>query len=146
MNDITIDKLKYEELEQYKNLIDNCFDSSASIETYKEMYSTDKNYEIIVAKTDNKIVGSVTIFKIDLFTFSFHPMLELFNVCVDSKYRENKIGTLMIDYVVKFAKENKYKSITLTCLEDLPAIHNFYEKVGFKRANSRKYAMDLKDC
>lgn len=143
MSDIIIDKLKYEEIQQYKNLIDNCFDSSVDIETYREMYSTDKNYEIITAKIDNKMVGSITMVKIDLFTFSFQPMLELFNVCVDSEYREKKIGTMMMDYVVKFAKENNYKSIVLTCLDDLPIIHKFYEKVGFKKVNSRKYAMYL---
>ena len=143
MKDVIIQRLKYEELEQYKNLIDNCFGGSVEIERYREMYSTNKNYEIIVAKIDNKIVGSVTILKIDLFTFSFHPMLELFNVCVDSKYREKKLGTFMIDYIIEFAKENKYKSLILTCLDDLPTLHKFYEKVGFTKANSRKYAMYL---
>ncbi len=143
MNEITIENLKYEELEKYKKLIDNCFGNSMEIENYREMYSTSKNYEIIVAKINNELVGSITILKIDLFTFNFQPMLELFNVCVDLKYREKKIGTLMMEYVINFAKENKYKSMVLTCLDDLPSIHKFYEKVGFAKANSRKYAMYL---
>lgn len=146
MNDVVIEKLKYEELDQYKELIDDCFGNSLEIENYRQMYDTNKNYEIITAKIDNKIVGSITILKIDLFTFSFQPMLELFNVCVNSKCRKNKIGTIMMDYVIRFAKENKYNSITLTCLDDLPIIHKFYEEVGFTKANSRKYVMSLNNA
>ena len=141
MQNIIIENLKYEELEEYKALIDDCFESSTDIENYRNMYSKEKNYEIIVAKFDGEIVGSITILKIDLFTFSFQPMLELFNVCVSSKHREKKIGTLLIDFLVDYAKKNGYKCINLTCLDNLPNIHKFYEKVGFEKANSRKYAM-----
>lgn len=145
MDNIVIEKLEYEELEEYKELIEDSFGHSQDIEIYKQMYSTNRNYEIIVGKIGDKIVGSVTILKIDLFTFSFQPMIELFNVCVKSKYRESKIGTLMLNYVISFAKKNNYKSITLTCLDDLPIVHKFYENVGFKKANSRKYVMDLEN-
>lgn len=143
INKITIENLKHEELEQYKSLIDDCFGGSQEIEYYREAYSLDKNYDIIVAKMDDKIVGSITMMKIDLFTFGFQPMIELFNVCVNSEYRRYKIGTLMIDYVIKFARDNNYKSIVLTCKDDLPDIHNFYEKVGFAKTNSRKYTMNI---
>lgn len=138
---IVFDKLKYEELKQYKELIDECFDGSSEIEKYREMYSDNNNYEILIAKVNDEMVGSITLLKIDLFTFSFQPMLELFNVCVKPSYRKNKIGTYMMDYVIKYAKDNEYNSIVLTCLEDNEPIHKFYESVGFIKANSRKYAM-----
>ena len=138
-----IEKLKYSELKEYKRLIDKSFENSSGISKYKKMYNQDKNYEILVAKKDNKIIGSLTILKIDLFTFDFQPMLELFNVCVDSSYRENKVGTKLIKYVVDFAKKERYNSIALTCLENLPYIHSFYENVGFKKADSRKYMMEI---
>jgi len=141
--DIKIENLKYDDLEQYKALIDNCFGGSQDIEIYRNSYKLDRNYEIIVAKLDGKIIGSITMQKIDLFTFSFQPVIELFNISVNSDYREHKVGSIMMDYVKKYAKEHGYKQIILTCLDDQPVIHKFYEKVGFTKANSRKYSMPV---
>ena len=77
-----IERLKKEDLKLYKDLIDEAFDGSNSIDSYEKYDENSRVYQIIVAKEDNKIVGSITFYKIDLFTFSFQPCLEIFNVCV----------------------------------------------------------------
>ena len=143
MKDIKVEQLRYEDLDNYKILIDDCFGSSRDLEYYKKSYDTNKTYEIIVAKFDDRIIASVTMVKIDLFTFSFQPVIELFNVAVHSNFRGKKIGILLIGYVEKYARDNGYKQVILTCLEDVPYIHKFYEKVGFTKANSRKYTMNI---
>lgn len=143
MRDINIEKLKYKDLEDYKALIDECFGGSQELEYYEKCYNENKNYEIIVAKLGDIIIGSATMVKIDLFTFSFQPVIELFNVVVSSNNRQNKVGTLLIDYVKKYAMKNGYNQVILTCLEDVEYIHKFYERVGFTKANSRKYVMDI---
>jgi len=80
--DIVIEILKYEDLDKYKQLIDNCFGSSQDLKTYKNSYTLDKNYEIIVAKLEGKIIGSITMQKIDLFTFEFQlfPTFLLYHI------------------------------------------------------------------
>lgn len=140
---MNIEKLKYEELEEYKNLIDNCFGGSNDIGYYKTNYKENNNYEIIVAKIDNKIVGSITFVRLDLFTFSFQPMLEIFNVAVLTEYRGQKIAKTIFQYILDFAKENKYKSIVLTCLNDAYDAHRLYESVGFSKTSSVKYKLDI---
>jgi len=141
---IIIEKLKKEDIMQYKYLIDECFESSNSLEYYISSYSNESNYEIIVAKYNDKIIGSITFYKIDLFTFSFHPALELFNVAVLKEYREKGIAKKIFDYIIKYAKENNYKSIYLTCLDTATNAHKLYESIGFKKVSSIKYNLEIK--
>lgn len=137
-----IEKLKREDLKLYKNLIDECFDGSNDIDIYNE-YDENANYEIIVAKKDGLIVGSITMYKIDLFTFSFQPVIEIFNVAVLEQYRGQKIAKKIFEYVFNYAKENGYKSINLTCLDTAYDAHHLYESVGFSRTSSIKYNIKL---
>ena len=137
-----IEKLKREDLKLYKNLIDECFDGSNDIDIYNE-YDENANYEIIVAKKDGLIVGSITMYKIDLFTFSFQPVIEIFNVAVLEQYRGQKIAKKIFEYVFNYAKENGYKSINLTCLDTAYDAHHLYESVGFVRTSSIKYNIKL---
>lgn len=138
-----IEILKKSDIESYKALIDECFDGSNSISEY-EKYDTEANYKIIVAKNGNKVVGSVTFYKLDLFTFSFQPALEVFNVAVLKEYRGQKIAKKLFEYVIDYAKKNGYKSINLTCLDTAIPAHKLYESIGFVKASSIKYNFYLK--
>ena len=101
-------------------------------------------YKIIVAKDADKIVGSITFYKLDLFTFSFQPTLEIFNVAVLKEYRGQKIAKKLFEYVINFAKKNGYKSINLTCLDTAIPAHKLYESIGFTKASSVKYNLYFK--
>jgi len=138
-----IEILKKVNIESYKNLIDECFDGSNSISEY-EKYNPEANYKIVVAKDGEKIVGSITFYKLYLFTFSFQPVLEIFNVAVLKDYRGQKIAKKLFDFVFDYAKENGYKSINLTCLDTAIPAHKLYESIGFIRTSSVKYSLYLK--
>lgn len=127
----------------YKDLIDECFGGSNSLDYYKKN-SLKTNYQIIVAKNENRIIGSITFYKIDLFTFSFQPALEIFNVAVLKKYRRKKVSQKLFDYIIDYAKRNGYKSIYLTCLETAILARKLYEKLGFIKTKSLKYNLDLR--
>ncbi len=75
MNEI-IELLKPEDISSYKTLIDECFGSRNSIEKYQQ-YQANNSYKIYVIKDNNIIVGSVTQYAIELFTFGFQPYLML---------------------------------------------------------------------
>ncbi len=138
-----IEKLKRKDLEQYKSLIDEAFDGSNSIEEYEKYDETNDAYEIIVLKEKDEIIGSITMYKLKLFTFSFQPTIELFNVAIKKAYRRQNLGKIMMQYVIDYAHENGFKAIHFTCLEDEKEVHMFYESLGFKKAESRKYNMYL---
>lgn len=138
-----IERLKKEDLKLYKDLIDEAFDGSNSIDSYEKYDENSRVYQIIVAKDNNKIVGSITFYKIDLFTFSFQPCLEIFNVCVSKEYRKRGIAKEIFNYIFNYAKENGYKQIFLTCLDSAIPAHKLYESVGFKKMSSIKYSVNL---
>ena len=138
-----IEILKKSDLKSYKDLIDECFDGSNDISEY-EKYNPEANYKIVVAKDGDKVVGSITFYKLDLFTFSFQPVLEIFNVAVLKDYRGQKIAKKLFNFVFDYAKKNGYKSINLTCLDTAIPAHKLYESVGFTRTSSVKYSLYLK--
>ena len=138
-----IEILKKADIEFYKLLIDECFDSSNESREYKK-YNPRAGYKIVVAKDKNKVIGSITFYKLNLFTFSFQPSLEIFNVAVLKEYRRQNIAKSLFDYVINYAKKNGYKSINLTCLDTAIPAHKLYESIGFKKTNSVKYNLLLK--
>jgi len=140
--DFKIEILQKDSLFSYKELIDECFGSSNGLDYY-EKYEQNNAYVIFVAIKDNEVVGSITLYKIDLFTFGFQPCLMLFNVAVKEKYRKLKVAKSLMEYVIIYAKENGYKSISLTCLDDAYNAHKFYESAGFKKTSSIKYNLNI---
>ena len=138
-----IEILKKSDIKSYKALIDECFDGSNGISEY-EKYNPEADYKILVAKDGDKVVGSIAFYKLDLFTFSFQPTLEIFNVAVLKEYRGQKIAKKLFEYIIDFAKEYGYKSINLTCLDTAIPAHKLYESIGFKKASSVKYNLILK--
>lgn len=137
-----IEILQKQDIHLYKKLIDECFGGSNDIELYNK-YTYNDNYKIFVVKYDNMIVGSVTQYSIDLFTFDFQPCLMLFNMAVLKKYRNKNIATQLLNHVILQAKNDGYKSISLTCLDDAYPAHKLYESVGFEKTSSLKYNLNL---
>ena len=140
-----VEKLKKEDISLYKELIDEVFESSNNIDYYNNYDENNTNYDIIVAKENNKIIGSITMYKLELFTFSFQPAIEIFNVGVSKEYRNKGIAKKVFEYIIKYAKENGYNSIHLTCLDNAYNAHKLYESIGMKRASSVKYAIYFND-
>ena len=140
-----VEKLKKEDISLYKELIDEVFESSNNIDYYNNYDENNTNYEIIVAKENNKIIGSITMYKLELFTFSFQPAIEIFNVGVLKEYRNKGIAKKIFEYIIKYARENGYNSIHLTCLDNAYNAHKLYESIGMKRASSVKYAIYFND-
>lgn len=140
---VTFEILRKEEITQYKKVIDSCFGKSNDLKFYEQNYKEDGNYIVLVAKIGKNIVGSITIYKIDLFTFSFQPCLEVFNVCVLEEHRGKKIAKMLFEWLVDYAKQNGYQSIYLNCLETAYGAHRLYESFEFEKMGSVKYSLDL---
>ena len=85
----------------------------------------DKGGFIFYAKFDNQIVGTVSLLKIDKFTF------ELSKMAITEKTQGLGIGKKLLEHCVAFAKENNIQKLTLYSNRKLePAIH-LYKKYGF---------------
>lgn len=90
-----------------------------------ETYIIKKGGYIFLAKTNNKIVGTVALMPKD-------GTFELTKMAVASTYRGKKIGQYLMQYCINFAKTNAFENLILysnTILEN--AIY-IYQKYGFK--------------
>lgn len=139
-----IERLSYNDLDEYRKLVNECFEANDSLERYQENYNpNDNNLVILVAKDNGVIVGSITYLKVNLFTFSMEPSIMLFNVLTNPSYRKKGIAKMIFNHIYEEAKKEGYKRITLTCLESELGVHAFYESCGMKKAASRKYYIDI---
>lgn len=89
---------------------------------------------IIVARDNDKVVGMITI----LYTVStaLGGMVGLLeDMIVHSEYRYSGIGSKLIEYALKFAKEQNVKRLTLLTDKSNNKAHDFYLKHNFIKSS-----------
>ncbi len=92
-------------------------------------YIIDKGGKIFYAKYKNHIIGTVTLLKIDDFTF------ELSKMAVTESVQGIGIGKIMMEHCINFAKENKIKKLVLYSNTVLVPAIKMYKKYGFESVN-----------
>lgn len=60
------------------------------------------------------------------------------NIAIDKAYQNKKIGTKLLNYVLKFGKENNLNFITLEVRTSNLIARKFYKSMGFKQVGIRK--------
>jgi len=87
-------------------------------------------HQIIVIEMDNQIIGSGTLLIEEKLTYGGCKMGHIENILIDEKYRNLKLGSILVNKLVELAKQNKCYRIDLSCEEQ---IVDFYEKLGFHK-------------
>ena len=67
-----------------------------------------------------------------------YEKIELVNIFVKNEYRNRKIGTFMLKYLIDFARNNNIYNITLEVDENNINAIKLYEKCGFIKKAIRK--------
>lgn len=67
-----------------------------------------------------------------------YEKIELVNIFVKNEYRNRKIGTFMLKYLIDFARNNNIYNITLEVDENNIYAIKLYEKCGFIKKAIRK--------
>lgn len=98
-----------------------------------EVMIDDENNPIYVALIDDYVVG-YAMCQIRIPTSNMYPnkIFHLDDLCVDEKYRHQRIGEALYNYVVNEAKKNNCYEITLNVWPSNEAALKFYEKMGMK--------------
>jgi ribosomal protein S18 acetylase RimI-like enzyme len=81
-----------------------------------------------------KIIGYVTLIPF----FPGYKHCELYWVAVSKKYQGKGIGTALVRYIEKYAKENKFRKIFLYTNKKMKKTRRFYEKLNYKKINEFK--------
>lgn len=118
------------------------------LELYKESYSInpnliniidykqyiqeqkDKNNHIFVMEENNVIIGSASCLIETKFIHNFGKVAHIEDVVISQNNQGKGLGKKIIEYCVKFAKENTCYKVILDC-DDNNVV--FYEKCNFER-------------
>lgn len=113
-----------------KNNLISDFDDFWTYHILKEELEN-QNSSYLVAKIDNEIVGFAGI-KIIL------DEADIMNIVTKKTYRNQGIGTLLLENLISLSKKLNLKTLSLEVSEEnLPAIH-LYRKFGFEYLGVRK--------
>lgn len=116
-----IQTLNYEWLEKYFRVEKN---DVISLSNPKEEI-IDKGGFIFYAKLNDEIVGTASILKKDETTF------ELGKMAVSGKSQGHKIGTLLLEHCLEFAKQKDIRTLILYSNTKLESALHLYRKYGF---------------
>ena len=103
----------------------------------EEMFTKDYN-KIFVAVEGKKIIGF-------LMAIVLYDTCEIINIIVKEEYRNKKIATSMIDYLISEFSDS-IKTLTLEVATDNEKAINLYKKFGLEIISTRKNYYDNKDA
>ena len=87
-------------------------------------YIIDTGGYIFFIKNETRIIGTIALIRQQTY-------FELSKMAILPEYRGQKIGLKLIEYCINFAKQEKWKSITLYSHKKLVPAIKLYKKVGF---------------
>lgn len=123
-----IKALNYEWLEKYFQVEES---DVLSLSHPKEEI-IDKGGFIFYAKLNNEIIGTASLLK------KSEEVFELGKMAVSPKAQGHKIGTLLLEHSLNFAKEKKIKTLILYSNTQLESAIHLYRKYGFTEIELEK--------
>lgn len=127
---IKIEKMNLNHLNELQEILISDFDDFWSFSTLKEELENE-NSSYIIGKINNEIIGFAGL-KI------IFDQVDIMNIVIKKTYRNQGIGTLLLENLILLAKDLNISTLFLEVNEqNKPAIH-LYEKLGFERLGIRK--------
>ena len=127
---IKITSMTQEDLTQISDTLSSDFDEFWSYDILKNELNAD-NSNYFIAKLNEKIVGFSGI-------KTMVDEADIMNIVVKKDFRNQGIGSLLLENLIDLAKKQNLTSITLEVMEEnFPAIH-LYKNFGFHQVGLRK--------
>ena len=104
---------------------------------------SNKNYHIIVAELDEKVVSSCTCVIIPNLTHNQRPYAFVENVVTDINYRNRGLATACLDYAKEIALNNNCYKIMLMTGSKRETTLNFYKNAGYNSEDKTAFIMHL---
>jgi RimJ/RimL family protein N-acetyltransferase len=107
----------------------------------KHIEKENKLKRVFIAVENDKIVGFIGIKRIH-FARLRHVAKLIIGVLDD--YKRQGIGTKLMEFVEKWAKENEIRKLELTVVEDNDPAVEFFEEMDFEKEGTREKAVKIK--
>ena len=141
IKNIEISKMQISDINKIKDCLLQDFDDFWSVSVLEQELENKQNLNsnyFVAKNAQDEICGFVGVLTIV-------DEVNIMNIVVKKDKRMLGIGSCLLEFVINFAKERSYKSITLEVNENnLPAI-NLYKKYNFKQVGLRKKYYNNKD-
>ena len=132
--EIIIEKLKIKDIDEvlklYEKLVPVKQDYELSKKKYKDLYYSDK-YTVLVAKSDDKILGTITSIVCDSIGFGGYSFMILDYLYVKEEYRNIGIATKLFENIENIAVSNNCGYIFFVSSSNNTEAHKLYEKLGY---------------
>ncbi len=89
-------------------------------------------HELLVAEEHGKVVGTMVLIIVPNLSHRGLPWAGVENLVVDSGYRRQGIGRLLMDYALAQAKKAKCYKIQLISDKRRKEAHHFYRSLGYQ--------------
>ena len=100
-----------------------------------EAIDADPNNELIVAHANGEIIGTLQLMFLPHLSHQGGMRAQVSSVRVAEQFRSQGIGTDMMKWVLKRARERGCLLMQLTSSKSRTDAHRFYEKLGFEKTN-----------
>lgn len=137
---------KKEDIEGIIKLCNKCFDENTNLEYAKKIYlenAKDENQIYVIGILNDEIVAHTKITIIPTIYEDMNTYAILNHVCVKPELRREHIGTKLLDYSFKIAKEHKCKCVELWSKNFREAAHGLYHKYGFEVMDAKFFTKDV---
>ena len=112
--------------EEYKLPLPQCY-----IEAFENI-SADKNSILLVACDAEHVIGNLQITFTQYLSHKGSMRATIENVRIDKNKRNLGIGTQLMNYAIKLAKDKNCSIVQLTSHKTRKNAHRFYERLGFR--------------
>jgi GNAT superfamily N-acetyltransferase len=97
-----------------------------------EQISRDVNHELIVAESNEMIIGTLHLMFLPSISYQGGLRAQVESVRVDRGSQNKGIGSEMMKWAIQRAKEKGAHIVQLTTHKSREDAHRFYERLGFK--------------
>lgn len=100
-----------------------------------EQISREANHQLIVAELDGKVIGTLHLMFLPSISYQGGLRAQVESVRVDKQYQNLGIGSQMMKWTIKRAKERGAHIMQLTTHKSREDAHRFYERLGFQKSH-----------
>ena len=93
-------------------------------------FINEKNIQVWIIEDKNEIVGAATLLFEQKLIHNFGIVAHIEDVVISKNFRRQNYGKILIEYLIKKAKEKKCYKVILNCDAK---IEDFYNKCNFKQ-------------
>ncbi len=98
--------------------------------------------ELIDVKGDNPFLKKIYDDKGYILFETIYDRIEISDFLVEEEFRDQKIGSKLLEYLINYAKDNHFVNITLEVKKDNNRAIHLYQKYGFKEVAIRSKYYD----